>query len=309
MTAPMKTPWFALSAALAALSCGAEAADPGGAAGAAGAGGAAGSGGGSGGSVAGSAGQAGSAGLGGAGGLAGSSGAASTVGGAGLGGGGTGGAGGSGGGVSHVPAEYLGTPLKPLQIPGTIYAADYDRGGAGVAYCHGNANDCQAGVVTGDWAPAETPPYREVLDGGTVCGGAACDDNVGLCRMNPAKPDKTVEGVAVTPQDTYLCYVATTQWVKYTVQVAEAGTYAVGGFTAAPGGVTISLDFGDGISTGTFAVPESPTATCGCTESYHSWATHENLATVAFAEAGTYLMTFSVVTQQFNPDRFTFTKM
>ncbi len=252
----------------------------------------------------------GSAGSGGS--VAGSAGSAGTA----AGGGGTGGSGGSGGtggtgggGGSSLPG-YDGTPFKALQIPGTIYAADYDRGGAGVAYCHGNENDCGAGVVTNDWAPADTPPYREPMPpGGQVCGGAACDDNIGLCRHNPAKPDNTIDGDPVTPIEPYLCYTTAGQWTKYTVQVMEAGTYQIDGFLAAPGGVTISLDFGDGVTTGTFPVPESPTGNCACTESYHAWAVRENLATVTFAAAGTYLMTFNIVSAQFNPGRFVFTKI
>jgi hypothetical protein len=180
----------------------------------------------------------------------------------------------------------------PLAIPGTFFAADYDLGGPGVAYCHGNENDCAAGINTGDWYPPGSPMYRT--------------DNVGLCRMNPGKPDNTTEGVAVT-DDVYVGYMAGGQWMKYTVVVAEAGTYSVDMFTGAPGN-TISLDFGDGISTGDFQLPASPTGTCNCTESYHSWAMNEDLATVTFAEAGTYVMTFTT-NGSMNLDTFTFTKM
>lgn len=212
-------------------------------------------------------------------------------------------------GENFVPASYEGTPFSTLRIPGTFFAADYDRGGAGVAYCHGNENDCGAGTVTGDWYPGDSGPYREPMPaGGAVCGGAACDDNIGLCRMNPGKPDNTIAGVPVT-DDVYLCYMTTNEWLKYTVEVTEAGTYSVGVFAASPGGVTISLDFGAGITSGTFAVPESSTANCACTESYHAWAESDDLATVTFPAPGVYLMTFTVESVQFNIDKFTFTKM
>src|SRR5258705_1679905 len=55
------------------------------------------------------------------------------------------------GGINAVPADYKGRPFAKLQIPGTIHLADYDLGGAGVAYCHGNANDCAAGIKMNDW--------------------------------------------------------------------------------------------------------------------------------------------------------------
>jgi hypothetical protein len=211
------------------------------------------------------------------------------------------------GGVNMVPADYKGTPFKALTIPGTIYAADYDRGGATIAYCHSGAT-CTDNIVTGDWAPSNTPPYRPPIPAtAKICSGAACDDNVGLCRMNPNKPDHTLTGQPVTPIDTYVCYSIAGEWLKYTVQVTEAGKYSVGGFMAVPMGGGLNLSFGSGITTGDIALPISPTTNCGCGENYHSWAERDGLATVTFPAAGTYLMMFTQV-GRFNADTLTFTK-
>jgi hypothetical protein len=212
------------------------------------------------------------------------------------------------GGVNMVPAGYAGTPFKPLTIPGTIYAADYDRGGPTVAFCR-SGTSCTDGIVTGDWAPSNTPPYRPPLPAtAKICSGAACADNVGLCRINPEKPDNTLAGQPVMPIDTYVCYSTAGEWLKYTVAVTEAGTYSVGGFMAVPMGGGVNLSFGGGITTGDVALPISPTTNCGCGENYHSWAERDDLATVTFPVAGTYLMTMTQV-GRFNADRFTFTKM
>jgi hypothetical protein len=209
---------------------------------------------------------------------------------------------------SFLPAGYKGTPFKVLTIPGTIHAADYDRGGAGVAYCHGTANDCAANIMTTDWRPAGTPLYRPLpAPGDQAAGGAAINDNAGICHMDDR--DKTTAGVLVTPPDACLCYMVPGEWVKYTVQVQEAGTYSVGAFVGAPPGVTVSLDFGGAIATGTFPIPASPTANCKCTETYHSWQTVDKLATVTFPKPGTYLMTFTVVTIKLHLTSFTFSKM
>lgn len=221
----------------------------------------------------------------------------------------SGGSGGAFNGDTFVPVGYMGTPFKTLQIPGTIHAADYDRGGPGVAYCHGNEADCGAGVFTDDWYPGGSPPYREALGGAQVCNGAACDDNVGLCRMNPNKPDHFSTGEPVMPaDDVYTCYMATGQWIKYTVEVLEAGTYQVDVFAGSPG-ASISLSFEGTVTAGTFQVPASPTGQCACGESYHSWVQNQNLATVTFDQPGLYLMTFSIESAQLNLDTFTFTKM
>ena len=231
-------------------------------------------------------------------------------GGASAGSGGTGGTGvvlGTGGSVNSIPANYKGTPFVALQIPGKINACDYDRGGAGVAWCHDMGN-CAAGTVTGDY-PAASGVYRPLMPADAKkCSGAACDDNVGVCRMNPSKPDNTINGQAMPPTDTYLCYSVAGEWTKYTVTVAEAGTYSVGGTMAVPQGGGVNLSFGANITTGNISLAITPTTNSGSGENYHSWDTRSALGSVTFPARGTYLMTLTQV-GRFNADSFTFTKM
>jgi hypothetical protein len=251
------------------------------------------------------AGAGGGAGVGG-GGAAGTAGAGGVTGGAAGMGGGAGS--GSGGSVNNVPADYEGTPFKALQIPGKINAADYDRGGAGVAWCH-DAGNCSAGTVTGDWYPPNSAPYRAPMPADAqVCSGAACDDNVGVCRMNPGKPDNTINGQPMPVDDTYLCYSVAGEWTKYTVTVAEAGSYAIAGVMAVPQGGGFEISFGDAITTGDVPLAITSTENSGSGENYHSWDDRKNLAAVTFPTAGTYLMTLTQV-GRFNADSFTFTKM
>lgn len=242
---------------------------------------------------------------------AGSSGAsAGGTGGAAAGGAGTGGTlglGGFGGSVNTLPNDYTGTPFAPLVIPGTINAADYDRGGPNVAWCH-DAGNCGAGTVTGDY-PNASGVYRAPIPANAqVCGGAACAENVGVCRMNPAKPDNTINGQPMPPEATYLCYSVAGEWTKYTVVVAQAGTYAVGGTMAVPQGGGMNLSFGNGITTGDISLAITSTANSGSGENYHSWDTRPTLGSVTFPAAGTYLMTFTQV-GRFNASSFSFTKM
>jgi hypothetical protein len=234
------------------------------------------------------------------------------------GGAGASGAAGSGGtitdaaaGPSFLPAGYKGTPFKLLTIPGRINACDYDRGGANVAWCHDPGN-CANGTVTGDY-PAGAPVYRPPIPANAkLCSGAACDDNVGVCRMNPSKPDLTAPNVHAPADDTYLCYsyMGNGEWTKYTVVVEQAGTYSVGGFMAVPqgGGVNISFSGTPAITTGNLTLAVTNPSMCGGGEYYHCWAQRDNLATVTFPQAGTYLMTITQ-TGRFNADNFTFTKM
>jgi hypothetical protein len=214
-------------------------------------------------------------------------------------------------GPSFLPAGYTGTPFTANRIPGRINACDYDRGGAGVAWCHSPGN-CAGGTVTGDY-PGGSGVYRTPIipAGAQVCGGAACNDNVGVCRMNPSKPDKINKTDLAPAMDTYLCYTQAGTWTKYTVAVAQAGTYAVGGYMAVPNGGAANISFsGPGsATTGNVTLPVTdPVMLCGGGEQYHCWQERDGLGTVTFTQAGTYLMTLTQV-GRFNADNFTFTKM
>ncbi len=241
--------------------------------------------------------------------------------------------------VDKVPAGYAGTPFRPLTIPGTIYVADYDMGGPGVAYCI-NATATGAACVNGtlsDWCCGNMKNCDERTQP-TLCPIYRQDnDNAGLSHMNTATPDAyaaagptwvassqgpMLNGPAViagapvpqdanatTEQDVYLSHTNGGEWLKYTVVVQEAGKYAIGGFMAVPPTTTIAFDFGGGIATPTTAVPTSPCAWAGCPSTFHSWESVPNLATVTFLTAGRYLFKFTIVNNAINPNYFTFTKM
>jgi hypothetical protein len=221
---------------------------------------------------------------------------------------GTGGVIGAGGFTNNVPADYKGTPFTALSIPGKINTCDYDRGGAGVAWCHDMGN-CGAGTTTGDY-PQASGVYRPPMPASAkLCGGAACDDNVGVCRMNPAKPDNTIAGQPMPPTDTYLCYSVPGEWTKYSVHVAEAGTYSISCVMGVQQpGSGFNLSFGPNISSGNIAVTATPTTNSGSGEGFHSWDDRKNLGTITFPTAGNYVMTFTQVSR-INADSFTFTKM
>jgi hypothetical protein len=169
--------------------------------------------------------------------------------------------------------------------------------------------NCGAGTTTGDY-PGGSGVYRTPMPADAkICGGAACDDNVGVCRMNPSKPDNTINGQPMPATDTYLCYSVAGEWTKYTVHVAEAGTYSIGCVMGVQQpGAGFNLSFGQNISSGNIAVTATPTANSGSGEGFHSWDDRKNLGTVSFPAAGSYVMTFTQVSR-INADAFTFTKM
>ena len=139
--------------------------------------------------------------------------------------------GGGGGGGSGGDAPFGGTPAA---VPGTVYAANYDTGGQGVAYSvtavNGTANS-----------------YRS--DGVDLEAAADTQSNTGAGADN-------------------MGWTGAGQWFKYTVQVATAGTYTVSFRVAAPGAVTGALHIANSSGTnltGAVAVP--------ATGGYQTWTT------------------------------------
>ena len=129
-------------------------------------------------------------------------------------------------------APYGGTAAA---VPGTIYAANYDTGGQGVAYnvtsANGTANSYRSDGVDLE-ATADTQ--------NTTRRGGAYD-------MGWTTPG---------------------QWFKYTVSVATAGTYSVAFRVSSPYGITDALHIANSAGTnltGSVAVPN--------TGGYETWTT------------------------------------
>jgi uncharacterized protein involved in high-affinity Fe2+ transport len=130
----------------------------------------------------------------------------------------------SGGGGSSGDQPFGGTPAA---VPGTVYGANYDTGGQGVAYnvtsTNGSANSYRSDGVDLE-ATTDTSPTSAAGDGydlGWTTGG---------------------------------------QWFNYTVDVATAGTYALSLRLAAPTAVTdaLHIDSSSGTNlTGDVTAPET----------------------------------------------------
>jgi beta-glucosidase len=140
-------------------------------------------------------------------------------------------------------APYGGTPAA---VPGTVYAANYDTGGQGVAYnvtaVNGSANSYRSDGVDLE-ATADTED--------TTAAGGAYD-------MGWTTPG---------------------QWFKYTVDVSTAGTYTVAFRLSSPYGITDALHIANSSGTnltGAVAVPN--------TGGYETWTTVDASITVPAGE-------------------------
>ncbi|WP_306131742.1 carbohydrate-binding protein [Roseivivax marinus] len=85
--------------------------------------------------------------------------------------------------------------------------------------------------------------------------GVSWNDNPGRDGSHPLRGDTDVELVGTTAD---IGYVLPGEWVEYTVNVAEAGTYALSVNAKTPiGGNSIAVSLSDGTPLNTFALPDS----------------------------------------------------
>lgn len=183
-------------------------------------------------------------------------------------------------------AAYAGKPYggKPQPIPGTIQAEAYDTVPGGVS----------AGVTIDRGEPKQTP-YRTT------------PDSVGLAGFGNGHV--TIDGKPEASDQVYAGWTHQGQWWKYTVQVAEAGTYVFGTKCAAGNtGSKISVTFVPGdITTGPLEIPTTAGHQPGV-EVYHVWETLGNMAEIKLP-AGTFVMTVKIEAKAgLNFDYFTFVK-
>jgi hypothetical protein len=184
--------------------------------------------------------------------------------------------------AAGIPADYQGKPFKDKvsQIPGTIQAEDYD-------VAPGNKADITWHYSGG----ASKSDYRADSIRATKFGGGHVD----------------TKGKAEDKEQIYLGWTQDGEWMKYTVHVAEAGTYKIGGKLSAAGkDGKLSFTFSPTIKT-TVSIPTTAGFQPGV-EVYHVWLISDNLGEVTLP-AGDYVL--QVVLEKnggCNMDYFTFTK-
>jgi endoglucanase len=173
-------------------------------------------------------------------------------------------------GLNTVPPGYAGKPYggEVRQIPGIIQAEQYDvvPGGANDVTFHYNG-------------PARGTNLR-------VTG-----DSIGLASFGNGHVN--IKGEPEKPDQVYVGWTETGQWMKYSVHVKERGTYRLGGHFAAGGkDAMLSVTFTPEIKTGPIAIPTTAGYQPGV-EVYHVWETLNNLADIDLP-AGDFVMTVKI---------------
>jgi len=127
--------------------------------------------------------------------------------------------------TSDTPVPFGGTPCA---IPGTIEAENYDLGGEGIAYHDIEA--AQQGVSNGNFRPTEGVDVEKTSD-------ESGDFNIG--------------------------WTSTDEWIKYSVNVAEAASYNIAVRYATAAGGSIILSFVSGLDTAKVTLVAPATASWG----------------------------------------------
>jgi hypothetical protein len=187
------------------------------------------------------------------------------------------------GGSSTMPAGYTGKPFggKVHQIPGTIQVEDHDV-----------AADNKEDVTFHYKGGAKKSDYRA--------------DSIGIAKFGGGHVN--TKGVPEKADQVYLGWTQDGEWMKYTVHVAEAGTYRFGGKLSAAGkDGKLSVTFTPTLKIGPVAIPTTDGFQPGV-EVYHVWLISENMGEVTLP-AGDYVMQVTLEKNGgCNMDYFTFTK-
>jgi len=187
--------------------------------------------------------------------------------------------------VADAPSDYKGLPETgtALAVPGKIPAIGYDE-------APGGAPD----ITFSKHGKTSKSPFRKSADA------------IGIATFG--KGHVTTKGEAEAPDQAYVGWTQPGEWLKYTLDVKEAGTYVIGAKVAAGStGATLRFTFTSGADSGEVEIPTTAGFQPGV-EVYHVWETLDHLAEVTLP-AGPCVMTVAIgKTAGLNLETFTLTK-
>lgn len=196
-----------------------------------------------------------------------------------------------------LPAGYQGLPFTdpfhatgPANIPGIVQCALYDLGGEGVAYHDSTTKNEGSDVLNRQTAPNnhQKPHASEYV------WHFRSNEAVDLSYVKHPADLGHPNAVSPAINQFYLGWTADGEWINYTVDVKQPGTYAVKclytfvekDVTRDAGGEPVAEIRFD-LNGQPAAVGQLPRATQG----YHQWD-YGQIATITFPEAGPQLLTF-----------------
>lgn len=188
-------------------------------------------------------------------------------------------------GTDSPPALYPGKPATgtPLSVPGTIPAIGYD---------------VAAGDENGVTFSYHGKPVQTKFRPGP--------DSIGIAIFGKGHVSTT--GTPEAPDQVYVGWTHGGEWLKYTLDVKEAGTYVIGAKVAAGSkGATLTFSFTPGVTTGEIEIPTTAGFQPGV-EVYHVWETLDQLKEVTLPAGPCVMMVKIGRIAGLNLESFTLTK-
>jgi hypothetical protein len=178
--------------------------------------------------------------------------------------------------LAQVPAGYAGKPWHDTvqAVPGRLEPERYDEGNTGITW----------------------------FDTGPKIGAYTARNPTGV-DLDPVKAnDQTVPGSTVqhAAGGIYWGWLENNEWLKMTVDVKQAGSYAIHAMVGtAMTGTSFKVDAlqgADSVSSGTLALPFAGPCPVEC---YHYWNYAKNLGTINL-KAGTQVIRMQIVKSGYN---------
>jgi hypothetical protein len=197
-----------------------------------------------------------------------------------------------------LPADYTGRPFSdayhqtgPARIPGVVQCARFDLGGEGVAYHDTTAANEGSGVLN-----RQTAPYNhQRAHAGEYVWHFRADEAVDVSYVKDWADLNHDRNAVVPPiNQFYLGWTDDGEWVNYTVEVREPGTYMVHALYSQSAAHVTRDTAGRPTAPLRFELNGRPAGEIGpprATADWHAWD-FGRIATVTFPEAGLQLLTF-----------------
>jgi hypothetical protein len=202
-------------------------------------------------------------------------------------------------GLAHaaLPADYKGKPFTdefhstgPANIPGIVQCALYDLGGEGVAY-HDTTPENEGSDVLNRQI---TPYNHQRAHAADYIWHFRAKEGVDISYVKDWADLNHPNAVSPPINQFYIGWTSDGEWTNYTVNVREAGTYAVKCLYSYNEKEVNRDASGKPVAEISFDLNGKPAAFCHlprATQGWHYWD-YGQIATVTFPEAGPQLLTF-----------------
>ncbi len=199
--------------------------------------------------------------------------------------------------IAAPPAGYAGRPFAdachqtgPAAIPGIVQCALYDLGGEGVAYHDTTASNEGSGGLNRQTAPDN----HQRVHGSDYIWHFRENEGVDLSYVKDWADLNHLNFVSPPINQHYLGWASDGEWVNYTVDVREPGTYAVKCLFSYVTKEVARDAAGRPVAPLRFDLNVRPAAEVSLprdTGAWHVWD-YGRIATITFPEAGPQLLTF-----------------